>query len=82
MSAEGLVPLLTPESDTDALTTVALLEAYGIPVHVRGGGFSALYPGSQPGSFNTKTILVPAELLDEARQLLKAVPQPSAPEGD
>lgn len=72
----SLVPLITPDSEAEVLTIVALLEAYGIPVHVRGGGFGGLYPGAQAGSFNSKTVLVPEDLLQDARNLLKAVPEP------
>jgi FAD/FMN-containing dehydrogenase len=66
----SLVPLLTPDSEAELLTTVALLEAHGIPVHVRGGGFGSLYPGPLVPGFNAKTILVPEEALQEASALL------------
>jgi hypothetical protein len=70
----AFVPLTTPGSDVERLTTVALLEAHGISCLVRGGGFSALYPGAQLGSRNAQTILVPEEQLHEARLLLAAPP--------
>ena len=69
------VTLTTPASDSERLTTVALLEAYGITCFIRGGGFSALYPGAQIGSRNALTILVPEEQLVTAQQVLAASPQ-------
>jgi hypothetical protein len=71
----AFVPLTTPTSDSERLTTVTLLEAYGITCLVRGGGFSALYPGAQIGSRNALTILVPEEQLLKAQQVLDASPQ-------
>jgi hypothetical protein len=71
----AFVSLTTPASDSERLTTVALLEAYGITCLVRGGGFSALYPGAQIGSRSALTILVPEEQLQKARGVLAAAPQ-------
>ena len=71
----AFVPLMTPTSDNERLTTVNLLEAYGIKCLVRGGGFSALYPGAQIGSRSALTILVPAEQLHDAQLVLAASPQ-------
>jgi hypothetical protein len=77
----ALVPLTTPESEFERLTTVALLEAHGITCFVRGGGFSSLYPGAQIGSRNALTILVPEEQLHQAQLVLAASPQWEDPPG-
>jgi FAD/FMN-containing dehydrogenase len=76
----SLVPLISPDSEAEVLTLVALLEAYGVPVHVRGGGFGGLYPGPQEHGFNAKTLMVPEEALEDARRLLDSIPDdpPSA----
>jgi hypothetical protein len=71
----ALVPLTTPSSEVERMTTVALLEAYGISCFVSGSGFNSLYPGAQIGSRNAQTILVPEEQLAEARQVLAAQPE-------
>lgn len=65
-----LVPLVSPTSEADLVTTVALLDAHGIPTHVQGGWFGSLLPGPLIPSYNAKTILVPEELLRDARDLL------------
>lgn len=78
----ALVVLETPDSELALMTTVALLEAHGIPCYVRGGGFGGLYPGPQIASYNAKTIMVPAEALDEAQDLIKSTPvEESIPQG-
>jgi len=70
----ALVPLTTPNSEVDRLTTVALLQAYGITCFGSGSAFNALYPGAQLGSRNALTILVPEQQLLEAQQVLAARP--------
>jgi hypothetical protein len=72
-----LVPFDAPESEADILTTVALLESFGIPCYVRGGGFGGLYPGVQVNAYNARTIMVPLASYDEARQLIAATPDTS-----
>ncbi|MEO8309002.1 MAG: hypothetical protein ABI616_13285 [Pseudomonadota bacterium] len=71
----AFVALTTPASDSERLTTVSLLEAYGISCFIRGGAFSALYPGAQLGSRNALTILVPEEQLRQAQLILAATPE-------
>lgn len=75
-TAMALVALITPASEVDRMTTVALLEAFGIACFGSGNAFNALYPGAQIGSRNAQTIFVPEEQLVEARQVLAAQPEP------
>jgi hypothetical protein len=70
----ALVPLITPILEVDRMTTVALLEAFGIACFGNGSAFNALYPGAQIGSRNAQTIFVPEEQLAEAREVLAAEP--------
>lgn len=71
----ALVPLTTPSSEVERMTTVALLEAFGIACFGNGSGFNSLYPGAQIGSRNALAILVQEEQLIEARQVLAARPE-------
>ena len=71
----ALVPLTTPSSEVERMTTVALLEAFGVACFGNGSGFNSLYPGAQIGSRNALAILVPDEQLIEARQILAARPE-------
>jgi hypothetical protein len=67
----ALVRLVSPDSDPEIMTIVAMLDARGIPSYVRGGGFGGLYPGVQINAFNTRDIMVPEEQVAEALALLK-----------
>jgi hypothetical protein len=70
----ALVPLITPILDVDRMTTVALLEAFGIDCFGNGSALNALYPGAQIGSRNAQTIFVPEDQLTKAREVLAAKP--------
>jgi len=49
---------------------LATLEAYGIESFVHGQHFGSLWPGLQIESYNTRTIMVPEERANEAREAL------------
>lgn len=66
----SLVPVLTPDSEAELVTVVAMLEARGVPCFVRGGGIGSLLPGVQVESFNSRTIMVPADRAREALALI------------
>lgn len=70
-----LVKLITPASQVERMTTVAMLQAHGIVCHGHGEAFNLLYPGAQLGSRNAQTILVEEAQLELARQILAAPPQ-------
>ena len=79
----ALVRLLSPESDSEIVTIVAMLEAHEIPCFVRGAGFGGLFPGVQINAYNTRDIMVPEEKAAEALALLRDFQsQPSAPGED
>jgi Putative prokaryotic signal transducing protein len=79
----ALVSLLSPESDSEIVAIVAMLDAHEIPSFVRGGGFGGLFPGVQVNAFNTRDIMVPEEKLAAALELVRDFQsQPSAPEQD
>jgi hypothetical protein len=59
-----------PEYESDLALAVCVLEAHGIPHFVHGGAFGALWPGPQIATWNTRRILVPAPLAEEAREAL------------
>ena len=49
---------------------LAILEAHGIESFVHGQYFGSLLPGLQIESYNTRTIMVPEERANEAREAL------------
>jgi Putative prokaryotic signal transducing protein len=66
----SLVAVLTPDSEAELVSVVAMLEARGIPCFVRGGGIGSLLPGVQVESFNARAIMVPEEQATEALALI------------
>jgi hypothetical protein len=66
----SLVSVLTPESEAELATVVAMLDARKIPYFVRGGGIGSLLPGVQVESFNARAVMVPEERAAEALALI------------
>lgn len=66
-----MIPIYSPRSESEAAVIVSLMDAYGIPFLMRGGAFSTMYPGPVSNSLNAQTLLVDAEHIELARQLLE-----------
>jgi hypothetical protein len=66
----SLVAVLTPDSEAELISVVAMLEARKVPCFVRGGGIGSLLPGVQVESFNARAIMVPEERAAEALALI------------
>jgi hypothetical protein len=75
-----LVKLITPASEVERMTTVAMLEAHGIACHGHGDAFNTLYPGGLLASRNAQDILVEEGQQHLARQILAAPPQWEEPQ--
>jgi hypothetical protein len=71
-----MIPIYTPQTESEVAVISAMLEAYEIPFFIRGGAFSKLYPGLQIKDYNTQTFMVPVEFQDFARELLIDFIQP------
>lgn len=65
-----MVPVLRPQDEAELALAVGALEAHGIPYFVHNNGFGGLYPGMQVNLYNVRTIMVPASVLPEARDVL------------
>lgn len=65
-----MIPIYTPQTESEVAVISSMLQAYEIPYFIRGGAFSKLYPGLQIKDYNTQTVMVPAEFADSARELL------------
>jgi len=65
-----MLPLYTPETESEASVISGLLEAYQISFFIRGGAFGKLYPGVHISPFNTQTIMVSETDLEFARDLI------------
>jgi hypothetical protein len=65
-----VIPIYTPQTESEVAVISSMLAAYEIPYFIRGGAFSKLYPGMQIKDYNTQTFMVPAEFQESARELL------------
>jgi hypothetical protein len=72
-----MVPVYSPQTESEAAVISSLLEAHQIPFFLRGGAFSKLYPGMQINHYNTQTFMVPDESFEFARELLAEFISPS-----
>ena len=76
----NFLPVAMPENESELAVMVSLLEANGIQHYVHNQGFGGLYPGMQIGLYNDRRIMVPADQVAEARELLSVFsPQATAP---
>lgn len=66
-----MIPIYTPQTESEVAVISSMLDAYEIPYFIRGGAFSKLYPGLQIKDYNTQTVMVPVEFQEIARELLK-----------
>jgi hypothetical protein len=66
----SLVRVLSPQSESELAVVTSLLEAHDIPVFVHGRHLGSLLPGIQIGSYNTQSIMVPEECVNDALELL------------
>lgn len=75
-----MIPIYTPQTESEVAVISSMLQAYEIPYFIRGGAFSKLYPGLQIKDYNTPTVMVPAEFADATRELLQDFihPEPHA----
>ena len=67
----ALVRVLSPESQSEIVAVVAMLEGHDIPCLVHNAGFGGLFPGPQINAYNTRAIMVPEEKAAEALELIK-----------
>lgn len=65
-----MIPIYTPQTESEVAVISSMLAAYEIPYFIRGGAFSKLYPGMQIKDYNTQTVMVPVEFQESARALL------------
>jgi hypothetical protein len=56
-----MIPIYTPQTESEVAVISSMLDAYEIPYFIRGGAFSKLYPGLQIKDYNTQTFMVPDE---------------------
>ena len=74
----ALVSIFRPDSESELMAVVAMLEAHEIPCFVHNAGFGGLYPGPQIDLYNSRAIMIPDEKTALALQLILEFQRPSA----
>lgn len=65
--------LYTPRDESELVFLKSMFEASRMPYYVQNENFGSLYTGSYMSSLNAKTIMVPEEILDDAKDLIRSV---------
>ncbi len=65
--------LYTPSDESELVFLRSLFEAEGIPFYVLNDNFGSLYSGVYMNYFNAKSIMVPEEFIEDARELIQSV---------
>ena len=65
--------LYIPSDESELVFIKSVLEADDVPFYVQNENFGSLYGGAYMNYFNAKTIMVPEEFYDDARQIIKDV---------
>ena len=65
--------LYIPTDEFELLFLKSFLDAEGLPYYVLNDNFGSMYSGVYMNNFNAKTIMVPEELFDDAKALIRSV---------
>ena len=65
--------LYIPADESELVFLKSVFEADDIPYYVLNDNFGSVYPGIYAKGFNSKTIMVPEEYYDEAKDIIKSV---------
>lgn len=65
--------LYTPSDESELVFLRSMLEASGMPYYVQNEHFGSMYSGSFMSSLNAKTIMVPDDIFDDAKDLILSV---------
>jgi hypothetical protein len=69
----AFVRVFAPQSESQLVVAISLLEAHGIPVFVQNRHFGSLFPGLQSNAFFKQSVMVPEERAAEATELLASL---------
>jgi hypothetical protein len=65
--------LYTPRDESELVFLKSLFEASRMPYYVQNENFGSLYTGSYMSSLNAKTIMVPEDIFEDAKDLIRSV---------
>jgi hypothetical protein len=65
--------LYTPSDESELVFLKSMFEASGMPYYVQNENFGSLYTGSYMNALNAKTIMVPEDIYEDAKDLIRSV---------
>lgn len=69
----GMKKLYTPSDESELVFLKSFLDAEGVPYYVMNENFGSLYSGVYVSNFNAKTIMVPDDVFEEAKEFIRSV---------
>ena len=66
----NFIPIAIPQTESELVVALSLLDAHGIQYYVHNQGFGGLYPGTQVDLYNDRRIMVRTDQASDARDLL------------
>ncbi|MGB2690966.1 MAG: DUF2007 domain-containing protein [Thermodesulfobacteriota bacterium] len=65
--------LYIPANESELVFLKSVLEADGVPFYVLNDNFGSLYSGAYMSFFNAKTVMVPEDYYDDAKEIISSV---------
>lgn len=65
--------LFVPSNESELVFIKSVLEADEVPFYVQNDNFGSLYSGAYMSYFNAKTVMVPEEYYEDAKQIIQSV---------
>lgn len=65
--------LYVPANESELVFLKSVLEADEVPFYVQNDNFGSLYSGAYMNYFNAKTIMVPEDYYDDAKEIVASV---------
>ena len=65
--------LYIPSDESELVFIKSVLEADEVPFYVQNDNFGSLYSGAYINYFNAKTVMVPEEYYEDAKEIIQSV---------
>jgi hypothetical protein len=65
--------LYTPSNESELVFLKSMFEASSMPYYVQNEHFGSMYTGAYMSSLNSKTIMVPEDIYEDAKALIMSV---------
>ncbi len=65
--------LYTPSDESELVFLKSMFEASDMPYYVQNEHFGSMYTGAYMSSLNAKTIMVPEDIYEDAKELIQSV---------